>query len=839
MDKTVGQLIYEITAKIAGGFNVTMQKAEKDFDNLTNSANKTETAFDEIKRKSIELTNQFRSGAIGFAEYKKGLDSLSKEQEIVTQFGNLSKAQQSLVKDFQNGKISLEDFNKQMKNGTEASGLFGKGLSYLKIGLAGLALAGLNFVKNFLSGSIKQASDLNESMSKTAVIFGSASKAIFEFADTTANSLGISRKEALDASSDFAIFGKSAGLSGDDLSDFSKKLVTLSADLASFFNTDPKQAATAIGAALRGESEPIRKYGVLLNDVTIKAEAMRLGLGNVGATLTANQRTLAVTSLLFKQTSDAQGDFARTSDGLANQQRILQANFQNLQGTIGGSFTQAMRLVQSELGKLLGSLTGSPEQFNNFAKGVYQTTAGIIAFVKIIGGMLIALAKTGQIVFDTASIIGGYFVDRIKGAVKGALVFKDAMLAIKDGNFKEGFSGIKDALKEIGSANGMEETKKRIQATKEAVVSFSEAMEKNNKSVAESIEIAATGKGFEPITQKQYNDLTKGTTAVEELGTSTSGTAQKTDELKKQLQGIAEEAIKAGDALEKGLGESYKKYGENIASSIKETQNKLAGIIVDAEKKKADLQAEIAKGGDTTAQQAELEQVQKILDARVGYEQRAQEQIAEIKKKFADAGLDPNALGLDKQLAGQKTLEEQIAEQKRLASLDEFTRFEEENKAKLLLLAEQAIQELLIQKNKIDTQKKYEQELTDFVLSKNKLKADSVTQFANEAITKYGEMANALKNVLSLENQIKSGKGGSGLPQFHDGGYVGSQGGQVHAGEFVIPANLVNSMPSLISQLDGLRNGGQTNNISITAGGNTSADFSSVAEELAWRLRRL
>lgn len=196
--------------------------------------------------------------------------------------------------------------------------------------LAGVAVGG--FIKN----AITAASDLNETVSKTGVVFGQQTPEILKFAKTAAASLGQSQQQALDAASNFAIFGKSAGLQGPALTKFSTGLVGLTADMASFSNTTPQEAIDAVGAALRGEAEPIRRYGVLIDDASTRQEAMRLGIvKTTKEALTPQQRVLAVQALIMKQTAVAQGDFARTSGGLANQQRILGAQFDNFKSSIG------------------------------------------------------------------------------------------------------------------------------------------------------------------------------------------------------------------------------------------------------------------------------------------------------------------------------------------------------------------------------------------------------------------------------------------------------------------------------------------------------------------------
>jgi len=184
--------------------------------------------------------------------------------------------------------------------------------------------------------AVKAASDLGETISKVNVLFGDTAKDIEKFADGAATSLGQTKQQALDAAATFATFGRSAGLSGKDLSKFSIDFVKLSSDLASFNNTSPEQAINAIGSALRGEAEPLRAYGVLLDDASLKQAALSLGIINTTKeALTPQQKVLAAQALIYQQTGAAQGDFARTSDGLANQTRILTAQLENAKVTIG------------------------------------------------------------------------------------------------------------------------------------------------------------------------------------------------------------------------------------------------------------------------------------------------------------------------------------------------------------------------------------------------------------------------------------------------------------------------------------------------------------------------
>jgi hypothetical protein len=220
----------------------------------------------------------------------------------------------------------------------------------IKSGLGKMALAvggafAVDKIKDFAMESITAASDLSETMSKTQQIFGDSSDSIVDWSKNSSNALGLSQTAALDAADTFAIFGKSAGLTGTDLTDFSKSLTGTATDFASFANTTPQEAIDAIGAALRGETEPIRKYGLMLNDATIKNEAMRLGLiKTTKVPIDPSKRALAVKSLIdkFAKGQKITGDFARTSGGLANQQRILAAKTENLKAALGQKLLPVM-----------------------------------------------------------------------------------------------------------------------------------------------------------------------------------------------------------------------------------------------------------------------------------------------------------------------------------------------------------------------------------------------------------------------------------------------------------------------------------------------------------------
>lgn len=329
-------------------------------------------------------------------------------------------------------KIRIEGDTVHFNNKVdEVEGRVGK-MSGLFAGLGGAiggaVSQGVGSAVAVMGASIDKAADFNETLGKTSVLFGEDMVAGLEdWAASGAQNFGQSKQTALDAAATFAVFGKAAGLAGEDLAGFAKKNVELASDLASFHNTKPEDAIFAIGAAMRGEAEPMRAYGVLLDAASIKAKAVQMGLvqssvdmgvlskkqetaekslrkyneavekhgkdsleaadaerdltqaqadlektmeGTVGE-LDNQAKTLAANQLIMEQTVDAQGDFARTSDGMANSQRAANAEWENMQIQIGEKLLPVkMALVGFIMNQLLPALAA--------IGSVIQTVAGFI-----------------------------------------------------------------------------------------------------------------------------------------------------------------------------------------------------------------------------------------------------------------------------------------------------------------------------------------------------------------------------------------------------------------------------------------------------------------------------
>jgi hypothetical protein len=231
------------------------------------------------------------------------------------------------------------------------AGLLGAGAA---LGVA--TVAGIKFVG--------EAANLNEAINKSAVVFGAAGKTIEDFAATSAKSFGVAKVDAFAYAGTLGTILKGSGLTQEASADMSTQLVKLAADMASFNNIPIDQALEKIRAGLVGESEPLRTVGVLLSEAAVQQEAYASGIANVGDKLTDQQKVQARYAIILKQTADTQGDFARTSQSLTNQQRILGAEWKNIQGILGNAL---LPIVTALAQKLTAFLTEHEDDIQRFS----------------------------------------------------------------------------------------------------------------------------------------------------------------------------------------------------------------------------------------------------------------------------------------------------------------------------------------------------------------------------------------------------------------------------------------------------------------------------------------
>jgi len=206
---------------------------------------------------------------------------------------------------------------------------------------AALATVGVKVLKD----SVAEASNLNESLNAVQVTFGKNAKGIMALGENAAKALGLSKTEFNGLAVRFSNFAQTVAGKGGDVVGTMDDLTTRASDFASVMNLDVSQAAELFQSGLAGETEPLRQYGIDLSAAAVQAHALAKGIWNGKGEMTEAQKVQARYSLLMKSTNKTAGDFANTSDSLANRQRIANAQWKNAKASIGQALLPVMQSV--------------------------------------------------------------------------------------------------------------------------------------------------------------------------------------------------------------------------------------------------------------------------------------------------------------------------------------------------------------------------------------------------------------------------------------------------------------------------------------------------------------
>lgn len=244
----------------------------------------------------------------------------------------------------------LENLNKTSNK--SKTGLIAIGSFLGTIG-ANLAMRAFDGLKNSIGQAIERASDLQEVQNVVDVTFGNSAEIINKWSRNTLNQFGLNELSAKKFSGTMGAMLKSSGLTGNSVMEMSQKITELTGDMASFYNLNAEEAFMKLRSGISGETEPLKQLGINMSVANLEAFALAQGITKTYNKMSqAEQMTLRYNYLL-KATADAQGDFARTSDSFANQQKLLQENWSNLTSSIAENFLPIMAQSMVYLNKFI------------------------------------------------------------------------------------------------------------------------------------------------------------------------------------------------------------------------------------------------------------------------------------------------------------------------------------------------------------------------------------------------------------------------------------------------------------------------------------------------------
>ena len=255
--------------------------------------------------------------------------------------------------------------------------------------VAGVAALGAGFVYLGKQG-VQLASDLEEVQNVVDVTFGEQSaKKIDSFADRALQSFGVTELEAKKFSGTFGALMKGAGVSGEALETMSQNLTALSGDMASFHNLSAVEAFEKLRSGISGETEPLKQLGINMSVANMEAFALSKGVTKSFSSMSQGEQTMLRYQYLMEKTADVQGDFARTSDSLSNQQKLLKANIAQLSAEAAKGLLPVLAKGTKAMNDFLASSEG--EELKTLIGRVMEASGKLAPLFSAVGKFTMAV----------------------------------------------------------------------------------------------------------------------------------------------------------------------------------------------------------------------------------------------------------------------------------------------------------------------------------------------------------------------------------------------------------------------------------------------------------------
>lgn len=337
------------------------------------------TSYQEEVRKTME---RGEISAEQYRAYEREIEStraalIKMESQIKSTSDVVQSETEQMTEEQQSFKNSVDDTGKSAVSlgdiikGNMISDAVMSGLRNLCSILKEAAGAAAEFAKE----GIGLASDLSEVQNVVDVTFGDNNNKIYDFADTCAEKFGLARLSAEKYAGTMGALLKSSGIT-EGLEDMSTSITGLAGDMASFYNLDTDTAFEKLRSGISGETEPLKQLGINMSVVNMEAFALSQGIDKSWESMSQAEQTLLRYKYIMAQTADAQGDFARTSDSMANQQRILQLNLQSVKAEMGEELLPAAQDFVSMLNDNMPAIKDAAAYFDGELADSLETLAG-------------------------------------------------------------------------------------------------------------------------------------------------------------------------------------------------------------------------------------------------------------------------------------------------------------------------------------------------------------------------------------------------------------------------------------------------------------------------------
>ena len=345
------------------------------------------------------------------------------------------------------GDIERESRNWDRAAGQSADTMESKITGAFKgISAAAVAMKVGKALLDFGKEAVQAASDLQEVQNVVDVTFGDGARQIEAWAQKAGTQFGLTETQAKKFTSTLGAMMKSAGLAGPEIVGMSTDLAGLAADMASFYNLDFDTAFQKIRSGISGETEPLKQLGINMSVANLEAFALTQGITKAFDQMSQGEQTMLRYQYLMQATADAQGDFARTSDGYANAVRALETNIDRFKTSVGTLLLPVINDVISGVNDMVSALTVKPtltvlDDFADVDKQTAARLAEIQATADEARDLVAVLEEIGGKQITSTSLVS--FVDTLTGKING---LDGAMSKAKTGDYAGTISEIAGAM---------------------------------------------------------------------------------------------------------------------------------------------------------------------------------------------------------------------------------------------------------------------------------------------------------------------------------------------------------------------------------------------------------
>ena len=259
---------------------------------------------------------------------------------------------------------------------------------------------------------VDAAGELQQSVGGTAAVFEDASGAVNEFTKNSADLVGMSENASRTITSRLGASLKGFGMSTEEAASQAINLTKTGADLAATLGGKTDDAVNALGSALRGEYDPLERFGIALKASEVNAKAVSMGLASSESDVTAYAKGQATLALITERSAFAQGQFGREADTAQGQAQRAQAKTEDAAASLGKSLLPIYTKLQETIGFVADAFSALPGPAQTAVLGF----AGVIAIgPSIVEGFKLAMKAVSTLV--TAVLDAGTKAVSTQGAI--------------------------------------------------------------------------------------------------------------------------------------------------------------------------------------------------------------------------------------------------------------------------------------------------------------------------------------------------------------------------------------------------------------------------------------